>query len=89
MYLFWESPCRYLTFIWNFEMLIKCNANVSIPGAMENANVMQMKCNAKKCKILGEIQYHEYVIGIILNIYRFICSYLFPQPFSTNQIRHL
>ena len=40
--LFWESPCRYLTFIWHFEMLIKCNANISIPGAMRNANVMQM-----------------------------------------------
>ena len=43
-YLFWESPCHYLTFIWHFEMLIKCNANVSIPGAMRNANIMQMKC---------------------------------------------
>ena len=41
-YLFWESPCRYLTFIWHFEMFIKCNANISIPGAMQNANVMQM-----------------------------------------------
>ena len=41
-YLFWESPCRYLTFIWHFEMLMKCNANISIPGAMQNANVMQM-----------------------------------------------
>ena len=25
-------------------MLMKCNANISIPGAMQNANVMQMKC---------------------------------------------
>ena len=50
MYLFWESPCRYLTFIWHFEMLMKCNANISILGAMQNANVMQMKCNANKCK---------------------------------------
>ena len=50
MYLFWESPCHYLTFIWDFKMLIKCNANVSIPGAMRNANVMQMNCNANKCK---------------------------------------
>ena len=33
-YLFWEPPCRYLTFIWHFEMLMKCYANVSIPGAM-------------------------------------------------------
>ena len=33
-YLFWESPCHYLTFIWHFEMLMKCNANISIPGAM-------------------------------------------------------
>ena len=33
-YLFWESPCHYLTFIWHFEVLIKCNANISIPGAM-------------------------------------------------------
>ena len=31
-------------------MLMKCNANVSIPGAMRNANAMQMKCNANKCK---------------------------------------
>ena len=31
-YLFWKSPCRDLTFIWHFEMLIKCNANISIPG---------------------------------------------------------
>ena len=29
-----QSPCRYLTFIWHFEMLMKCNANISIPGAM-------------------------------------------------------
>ena len=43
-YLFWESPCRYLTFIWHFEMLMKCNANISIPGAMPNVNEMQMKC---------------------------------------------
>ena len=49
-YLFWESPCQYLTFIWHFEMLIICNANISIPGAMRNANVMQMKCNANKCE---------------------------------------
>ena len=41
-YLFGESPCHYLTFIWHFEMLIKCNANISIPGAMRYANVMQM-----------------------------------------------
>ena len=33
-YLFWESPCHYLTFIWHFEMLMKCNANISILGAM-------------------------------------------------------
>ena len=33
-YLFRESPCHYLTFICHFEMLIKCNANISIPGAM-------------------------------------------------------
>ena len=59
-YLFRESPCHYLTFIWHFKMLIKCNANVSIPGAMRNANVMQMKCNAnnvKKCIILGAIHW--------------------------------
>ena len=41
-YLFWESPCRYLTFIWHFKMLMKCNANISIPGAMRNVNEMQM-----------------------------------------------
>ena len=41
-YLFWESPCHYLTFIWHFEMLMKCNANISIPGAMRNVNEMQM-----------------------------------------------
>ena len=60
IYLFWESPCCYLTFIWHFEMLMKCNANISILGAMRNANVMQMKCNANKCEkciILGAIQY--------------------------------
>ena len=39
---FWESPCHYLTFIWHFEMLMKCNANISIPGAMRNVNEMQM-----------------------------------------------
>ena len=50
MYLFWESPCRNWTFIWHFEMLIKCNANISILGAMQNANVMQMKCNTNKCE---------------------------------------
>ena len=33
-YLFWESPCHYLTFIWHFEMLMKCNANICILGAM-------------------------------------------------------
>ena len=49
-YLFWESPCRNLIFIWHFEMLIKCNANISILGAMQNANVMQMKCNTNKCE---------------------------------------
>ena len=41
-YLFWESPCCYLTFIWHFEMLMKCNANISIPGAMQNVNEMQI-----------------------------------------------
>ena len=41
-YVFWESPCHYLTFIWHFEMLMKCNANISIPGAMRNVNEMQM-----------------------------------------------
>ena len=49
-YLFWESPCRYLTCIWHFEMLMKCHANISILGAMQNENVMQIKCNANKCK---------------------------------------
>ena len=41
---FWKSPCRYSTFIWHFEMLMKCNAYISIPGAMRNVNEMQMKC---------------------------------------------
>ena len=41
-YLFWESPCHYLTFIWHFEMLMKCDANRSILGAMRNVNEMQM-----------------------------------------------
>ena len=41
-YLFSESPCHYLTFIWHFEMLVKCNANISILGAMRNVNEMQM-----------------------------------------------
>ena len=41
-YLFWESACRYLTFLWHFEMLMKCNANISISGAMQNVNEMQM-----------------------------------------------
>ena len=49
-YLFWESSCQHLTFIWHFEMLMKCNANIPIPGAMRNANVMQKKCNANKCE---------------------------------------
>ena len=31
-------------------MLMKCNANILILGAMRNANVMQMKCNANKCE---------------------------------------
>ena len=31
-------------------MLMKCNANISIPGTMRNANVMQMKCNANRCE---------------------------------------
>ena len=31
-------------------MLMKCNANISVPGAMQNANEMQMKCNAHKCE---------------------------------------
>ena len=64
-YLFWESPCQYLTIIWHFEMLIQqCNANtpISILGAMRNANVMQMKCNnankCEKCIILGAIQWY-------------------------------
>ena len=46
-------------------MLIKCTANISIPGAMQNANVMQMKCNAnqcKKCIIMGAIQYFVYSV---------------------------
>ena len=41
-YPFWESPCCYLTFIWHFEMLMKCNANISIPGAMQNVNEKQV-----------------------------------------------
>ena len=41
-YLFWESHCCYLTFIWHFKMLVKRNANISIPGAMRNVNEMQM-----------------------------------------------
>ena len=68
-YLFWESPCQYLTFIWHFEMLIICNANISIPGAMRNANVMQMKCNANKCEkciILGAIQYLLLALELII-----------------------
>ena len=35
-------------------MLMKCNANISIPGAMRNVNEMQMKCNANKYKINAE-----------------------------------
>ena len=31
-------------------MLMKCNANISILGAMRNANVMQIKCNSNKCE---------------------------------------
>ena len=52
-----------MTYFWHFEMLMKCNANISILGAMQNANVMQMKCNANKCKkciILGMIQYQVF-----------------------------
>ena len=41
-YLFWETPCHYLTFTWHFKMLMKCNANISIPGAMQNVNEMQL-----------------------------------------------
>ena len=31
-----------LHYIWHFKMLMKCNANISIPGAMQNVNEMQM-----------------------------------------------
>ena len=41
---------HHLVIIWHFKMLIKCNANISILGAMQNANVMQMKYNASKCE---------------------------------------
>ena len=55
-------------------MLIKCNANVSILGAMRNANVMQMKCNENKCekmhnsgsdpvwKFIAEMYYYFYCL---------------------------
>ena len=53
-------------------MLMKCNANISIPGAMQNANVMQMECkwnvmqiNAKKCIILGVIHCFMYTYFVI------------------------
>ena len=47
-------------------MLMKCYANISIPGAMRNTNVMQMKCNANKCEKM-----HNSVSDLILTLILF------------------
>ena len=41
---YFGSHLVIIDIIWHFEMLMKCNANISIPGAMQNVNEMQMKC---------------------------------------------
>ena len=67
-------------------MLMKCNANISIPGAMRNANEMQMKCNANKCKKMhnsGSDPIGTYpfaaCVALVLQIFTVFCDNLHSQ----------
>ena len=62
-------------------MLMKCNANISIPGGMRNANVMQMKCIANKCEKM-----HNSGSDPLIGVYQITSRNLFVDTLENNII---